>query len=236
MKFRSIALAGVALAALSVPAAASDYTGWYLGLGAGYSRPLLVQVSTPSGASGVGTIPYHDGALATVSAGYKWDMNIRTELELGYTYHSAASGLGGGGVTTKSALFNVVYDLPIWEGLTWSIGGGIGAGAVMEDTGNFPRLVYGQHTGFMWQGITGLSASISPAVDLYVDYRFRSAEADADFSSQIAGLNPDPRATFSENVALVRHPLVSARISRRLRRRLPPPPPPRRRRPRRRRR
>ncbi len=39
MKLRSIALAGVALAALTAPAAASDYLGWYLGAGIGYSAP-----------------------------------------------------------------------------------------------------------------------------------------------------------------------------------------------------
>ena len=93
MKLRSIALDGVALAALSVPAAASDYMGWYLGLGAGYDSPNVVHGSTPSGDV---NLPYHDNALAVVSAGYKWDMNIRTELELGYTYHSAGStGRGG---------------------------------------------------------------------------------------------------------------------------------------------
>ena len=36
MKIRSIALAGVAVLALSVPAAASDATGWYIGLGVGW--------------------------------------------------------------------------------------------------------------------------------------------------------------------------------------------------------
>jgi opacity protein-like surface antigen len=37
MKLRWIAMAGVAAMALSAPAFASDATGWYLGLGVGYS-------------------------------------------------------------------------------------------------------------------------------------------------------------------------------------------------------
>src|SRR5690348_7403661 len=38
MKFRTIALAGVTALALCGPAAASDATGWYLGLGAGWDH------------------------------------------------------------------------------------------------------------------------------------------------------------------------------------------------------
>ncbi len=68
MKIRTIALAGVALAALSVPAFASDYTGWYLGLGGGYSSPDLLHVDTPSG---TGHLAFHDDGLGIGAVGYK---------------------------------------------------------------------------------------------------------------------------------------------------------------------
>src|ERR1700749_1170369 len=98
MKLRSIALAGVALAALSVPAMASDYTGWYLGFGMGYSDPLLVHANV---GPLTGKIPYEPDAMGVVSGGYKWDSNIRTEIEIGYDGHSAAKPLTGDG-TVKS--------------------------------------------------------------------------------------------------------------------------------------
>ena len=76
MKLRSIALAGVATVALCAPASASDYTGWYLGLGVGYGEPYLVHARRPADRS------RKDCTTTTPSAswsiGYKWDMNIRT--------------------------------------------------------------------------------------------------------------------------------------------------------------
>ena len=49
MKIRTIALAGVAVLALSGPAAASDATGWYLGLGAGWDHMGNIKTSHPGG-------------------------------------------------------------------------------------------------------------------------------------------------------------------------------------------
>ena len=47
MKLRMIALAGVAALALSGPAAASNATGWYLGLGAGWDHMGNVEATYP---------------------------------------------------------------------------------------------------------------------------------------------------------------------------------------------
>ena len=224
MKLRSIALAGAAVMALSAPAAASTYTGWYLGLGVGYGYPELMGTSTymPSGTKHVS---YDPDALGFVSAGYKWDSNIRTEIELGYKGHSTDPDTYlkekmGGGVTIKSAMFDVVYDLPLTDDLTWSIGGGLGAGAVLQDTKwGTTQLIYGQRTGFMWQGITGFSISISDSVDLFLDYRYRSSEVDSDFKSNVWYANPVHIKEFRENDGVIGFRWF-------LEPPLPPPPPP----------
>src|ERR1700759_4007908 len=174
MKIRTIALAGVALAALSMPAFASDYTGWYLGLAGGYSSPDLVHVDTPSGS---GRVAFNNDALGVGAIGYKWDSNIRTELELGYGGNSVFdyNNTVHGGKTVKSALVNAEYDFPLWHGITWTVGAGIGMGSLsfdVKDDATQDRLLYGTKTSFMWQGMTGLSVGIAPAVDLFADYRF----------------------------------------------------------------
>src|SRR5579862_7949060 len=157
MKLRSIALAGVALAALTVPAAASDYMGWYLGAGIGYGYPEIVHIDTALGSAGRTHIAYDPDALGVVSFGYKWDANIRTELELGYKGHSTdpdflrefGANLGGG-VTIKSVLFNVNYDIPLWHGLSWTIGAGIGGGGMLQDTKiGSVKLIHGRHVGHL---------------------------------------------------------------------------------------
>jgi OmpA-OmpF porin, OOP family len=192
MKLRSIVLAGVALAALTAPAAASDYMGWYLGFGIGYGYPELMDTSKvmPSGAKHVS---YDPDALGFVTAGYKWDMNIRTEIELGYKGHATDHDIYqkqqmGGGVDIKSAMFNVNYDVPLWHHFTWTIGGGIGAGAMFQDTKwGGAQLIHGQRTGFMWQAMSGFSIPIMDSVDFFADYRFRSSEVDDDFTSAVVG-------------------------------------------------
>jgi OmpA-OmpF porin, OOP family len=206
MKLRSIALAGAALAALSAPAMASDYTGWYLGAGIGYSDPLLVHVSSPAGTA---KIAYNADVLGVLSAGYKWDYNIRTEIELGYagysTHQDTAFGPGGGGgIDVKSALFNVSYDLPLGQGFAWTIGAGAGGGGVLEDSKlNGVKAIHGQQVGFMWQGMSGFSLALSPAVDFYADWRYRDAEVDSDYESDITGVAPVHVKSVQSNTALI---------------------------------
>ncbi|MGH6877270.1 MAG: outer membrane protein, partial [Rhizomicrobium sp.] len=57
---------------------------------------------------------------------------------------------------------------------------GAGAGHVyfapyLTATGN--QIAHVDHWGFMWQGIGGVSFEIAPDADLFVDYRYRDAQA-----------------------------------------------------------
>ena len=62
--------------------------------------------------------------------------------------------------------------------------GGVGVGNYRTRIGvngtNFD-YVKGRTTAFQWQGIAGLAVSISPDVDLFGEYRYRSNETNANF-------------------------------------------------------
>ena len=66
MKLRTIALAGASLIAFATPAAAND--GWYLGLGAGWSK--LNQIPYTTGGSGQGHINFTSAPRFDIAAGY----------------------------------------------------------------------------------------------------------------------------------------------------------------------
>ena len=97
MKIRMMALAGVALLALSGTASAGQ--GWYLGLGAGLDHMGNFKTSfsgISSATSGMqGKVRTDDSALVALSAGYKFKNNIRLEAEIGYAPHNISGNLLG---------------------------------------------------------------------------------------------------------------------------------------------
>src|SRR5689334_17376535 len=89
MKIRTVALAGVAIAALASPAFADD-PGWYLGVAAGYSNQepvLLLQFSPPPGEPTFAHADYKPNWIALASGGYKFESGIRIEAEFGFDEH-----------------------------------------------------------------------------------------------------------------------------------------------------
>ncbi|MGZ5937084.1 MAG: outer membrane protein, partial [Rhizomicrobium sp.] len=234
MKLRSIALAGAAVFALSTPALAAA-PGWYLGLAVGYDQLTSVKGQLLSTPPFSGEMSYSGNAIYMGSAGYKWDSGVRLELELGYDNHDASKlhlfagpEFGKpdvtGGTSTTSALVNFIYDLDLGNNWGLSLGGGIGAGDVnhYEDlTGaglNNEEIVDGSRVEFEWQGIAGLSYEFDENLQLFADYRFRSAEVDGNFRSDATGF-PVHVFQHQEHVALLG-------IRWYLGQEAPPPPPP----------
>src|ERR1700679_2126454 len=107
MKLHAFAMAGAAIVALSIPAAASDYQGWYIGLGAGWDTSELVHAYSQTTPGSSYKIPFHDDALGLVTIGYRWD-NFRLELEGGYDQRglvrSASAPEVEGGMSVTSGL------------------------------------------------------------------------------------------------------------------------------------
>jgi outer membrane protein OmpA-like peptidoglycan-associated protein len=207
---------------------ANDTQGWYLGLGAGYDHSEPYEAVTAPPLSAHADLGQGDGALVAGSFGYKWASNLRLEFEVGYDSHDQHghtppfNGTLGGTNELKSALVNMVYDWNLGSRWSLSLGGGLGAGALNMDIKDslFPglKVIRGQHTSFMWQGIVGLNYEVNPSVELFADYRYRQAEIDHAYVSDFGIINPVHISQAQEHVAMVgiRWYLESA----------PPPPPP----------
>src|SRR5215469_7735172 len=162
MKLRTIALAGVAVAALSGSPALASTTGWYLGLGVGYDHlnPVHVTSTFPFSID----VDHSDNVIVVGSVGYKFDSGLRIENEIGYTTHDISGLINTDGSTdAKSDLVNFIYDFPLSDLWTLSLGAGVGAANVgvhwhyvspPYPVGTF--FAHGSHVEFQWQGIAGI--------------------------------------------------------------------------------
>jgi opacity protein-like surface antigen len=157
--------------------------GWYLGAAGGWDSQNSFRLADSFG--DLGTFNTDDSGLLIGAIGYKFfGSPIRVEVEGGYTWHGINSfelngtGLSAGGhMNLGHFLVNGLYDFPLSDQWTISLGGGIGAGfesfhtiiPALATTGKFSQ------TGFMWQAIGEISYKLAPNVDLFADYRYRDA-------------------------------------------------------------
>jgi len=181
MKIRSYALGCVALFALSGSAFAVD-TGWYVGLGAGYSMPNSVKFPTV-GTVIVNNVPYLADEASfkntwrgIVTGGYAWNNHLRFEVEGGYT-DPKLSGLklagiktavGNANVSQYTAMGNLLFDMPISESWYFTLGAGGGWNWTNLDLGSSKI----KSAGLTMQGIAGITYKLSRTTDLQLDYRY----------------------------------------------------------------
>jgi opacity protein-like surface antigen len=209
MTLRSAALGCVALFALAGPAVAGD--GFYVGLGAGWDNQNNIRLDEFTPPPGTGEVSTNDGAIIAGTLGYKLPMMpIRLEFESGYDWHSnsqfQSSGFAGsasGHANVASELVNALYDFPVAPGWNLYGGAGVGLGHVyfapyLTDTGD--QLAHVDHWGFMWQAIGGTSFEIAPDADLFVDYRYRNAQANETTYTPVFG--PVGSHSITENVVM----------------------------------
>ncbi|MGA7714099.1 MAG: OmpA family protein [Rhizomicrobium sp.] len=244
MKIRSIALAGAAVLALSVPAAASDATGWYVGLGIGWdTMSKYSEVFTPNtGPAPVVTFKVKpDGtALFIGSFGYRFDSHFRIEDEIGYDSHTTSGGtlisggpaqlvVGGGTYangaavpfkghsTVESDFVNLVYDIPVSHKWDVSIGAGVGMASVGIKTFDTLNNLYisGAKVGIAYQGIVGVNYSVSDYTDISLDYRYRVFSDDNSYYTPCPGYTAKVKDLNEQALMLSVRFFMS-----------PPPPPP----------
>jgi opacity protein-like surface antigen len=189
--------------------------GFYVGLGAGWDNQNNIKLDqdllTPASPPASGTVTTNDGALIAGTLGYKLPMMpIRLEFESGYDWHSNSqfqtngfSAGASGHANIASELVNALYDFPVAPGWNLYGGAGVGAGHVyfapyLTDTNE--QLAHVDHWGFMWQAIGGASFEIAPDADLFVDYRYRDAEAHA--TSYTPTFGPVSSHSITENVVM----------------------------------
>ena len=133
MKFRTVALGGIAALMIGGPAAASVADGWYLGLGGGWDH--LGNFHTKFEPNGPDVVTgTSDSALVTGAFGYRLLNGIRLEAELGWSQHDAGNGTNpftgastSGRITNLTGFFNANYDIhltPDWD-FTFGAGAGV---------------------------------------------------------------------------------------------------------------
>ena len=225
MKCRIIALAGIAVVALMGPAAASNTTGWYLGLGAGWDNLDSIKGKLVPNGGGpallAGKFGVDDSALVTGAIGYRFASRVRLEAEAGYGPHDIRGAGYRGHADILSFMANVAYDYQLSDRWDFMFGGGAGVG--IDDVSirtPAPSFIYasGNNSNFMWQAMAGFNYSIDDEVDLYLDYRYRSLDPTNRYATSLAGYHAD-LDNSNENV-------VTAGLRWYLEPPAPPPPPP----------
>jgi outer membrane protein OmpA-like peptidoglycan-associated protein len=217
MKIRTLALATVALVTVAGTASASDATGWYAGIAAGYDfMPTLDWKQ--------GSVPHKqelvDSALVTGSLGYKFDQNWRLEGEVGYVNAPLGKSANlDGHERISSMLLNLNYDMPIDDKLavTVGLGAGWGWGALLAQN-TAANFVGGTRSNFMWQAIAGVSYSLTDNLDLTLDARYRDLMVDKVYGSSMT-TKPLVKKITDVPVMLGLRWYMDAKAA-------PPPPPP----------
>lgn len=178
-----VLLSGATIAAPPAKAQSDNYAtpvGLYMGLGVGVNQPTdsTAHVQSSSGGSAPTVFGFGTGYNLLGALGYKWNPNIRTELEFDYR-HSDADNVNGLAANGAQKVFsfsgNVLYDINLGSGLSPYVGGGIGVARnrwsnvnAGFNTANFD----GADTKFQWQLIGGVSLRLTRATALFADYRY----------------------------------------------------------------
>lgn len=185
MTFRSIALAGATLSlflAASHEARAAD--GWYASVEGGavwvdeweHLRTKLYKcysVTKPAEAV------FETGWAALGSIGYAM-RNFRVEFEGGYrsneleTYEKNGWSVEpvSGELTEISAMLNVIYDVPLSEAFSLSVGAGAG-GDYADLSIDLPwQSIEYNDWRFAYQGIAGVNYALTHSLAMFVNYRY----------------------------------------------------------------
>ncbi|NOT40002.1 MAG: OmpA family protein [Alphaproteobacteria bacterium] len=171
-------------------AAAEPANGWYMGLegGGNWVSENDATFSTSLPTSGPARIEFDTGWTGIATAGYAFRGNWRVEAEAGYRHNDvdAINGIAnsaGGELNTTSLMGNVLYDIPLTDRMTVSLGAGAGAVHTQFDDGVIDQ---DEDTAFAYQGIAGLSYAVSPRTDLTMNYRYLRSDA-LEFQGRHAG-------------------------------------------------
>jgi OOP family OmpA-OmpF porin len=190
MKRTTLLLGTVAALALCGPAQAGQLKGWYIGIEGGANwvndtNHTMVGTGLPSTTSHFHFInfDYDAGWAFLATVGYGYDENWRVELEAGWrknnadrveiegtTFSSTTTVTEPGGELKEFSLMaNVLYELPLAEKLSLSLGAGAGL-----DHADFEDKRWGsdESWNFAYQGIVGLNYQVGEASQLFVRYRY----------------------------------------------------------------
>ena len=192
------AAASIVLLASGVTAAdAAHFNGWYVGLEGGanwvqnnnftLTGNVCALESCGFGETNVaqfGAANYNTGWSAIATVGYAFN-NWRVELEGGYRRNKFSAAVfdpgdvietpgdsiaiyGNSRLTEYTIMANALYDLPLMDRLSLSLGVGVGADDAQVRIGPLRDNQWN----FAYQGIVGLNYVLTHRLDLFVDFRY----------------------------------------------------------------
>jgi len=123
---------------------------------------------------------FDTGWAVFTEVGYRWESNWRLELEVGYrqndvdcvSINGGACGNIDADISQFTQMFNLIYDIPLDDNVTLSLGAGLGADSVTVD-GPFCKDSTWVMAG---QLIAGLNIKLTDDIDLFVNYRYFIAD------------------------------------------------------------
>jgi OOP family OmpA-OmpF porin len=179
MKRIGFALA-VCLASAATSASAQDFSGAYVGLGAGLHMAAGSRFDyddPPGTLTGQTNVNFRLGFGVAASVGYRWTDSMRLEAELSYR-SAGLDNMGAFDATgTQKALSlmaNVLLDVGEGENFHPYIGGGIGLANNSWNNVTVPTSPVWDDSQkkLQWQAIVGLEMPINPQTHWFVDYRY----------------------------------------------------------------
>ncbi|MBI1210740.1 MAG: outer membrane beta-barrel protein [Alphaproteobacteria bacterium] len=186
-----------ALALCAGPAHAEHFNGWYVGLegGANWTEDWHHRQHTTSFGIVTDTDPavssFETGWAGLASVGYAF-RDWRFELEGGYRRNNQHRLVDfrptpfldttSGHIGTWSIMGNVLYDIPLTNRFSFTLGAGAGAARTQLDYQPALPGFRDSDWNFSYQGIAGLNYALGSRSTLFVDYRyFRVADPSFDF-------------------------------------------------------
>lgn len=146
------------------------------------------------------------GFIGAGALGWKWEQDIRTELELSYR-DANVSTIGGadadGGQDIFSTMANLLFEPDMDTDLSVYVGAGIGiAWTNWSNVSTATSPVFdGSESGFAYQGIVGMAYPISDGLDLTLDYRYQN-QTGLDYPAVAGGSTAMDHDNRNHNVML----------------------------------
>ena len=185
MKKCAALLGAAAIVAISTPANAARLSSWYGVFEGGASSVQdfdISQYQTPAPVPVLSTLSTDVGWAALATVGYAYRNGWRMEMEGGYRHNGldqrepAGGGvpvqITGGDLNQYTLMANVLYDFPSSSGLTFSLGAGAGAAFGRIDGGSLAPSVQADHVSLAFQGLVGVSYSLTSWLDMVLNYRY----------------------------------------------------------------
>ncbi len=166
-----------------------------------YATPLPVTVNA--------SVDTDIGWAALASVGYAYDNGWRVEMEGGYRHNGFNRLISAGGLTAPAngdldqytLMANVLYDFPSASGVTFTLGGGVGADYARLDANAVGAALQDEDISLAFQAIAGLSYEMTSWLDLVLNYRYLYA---TDFNFSEPGAVP-PAVNHLDTEALQQH-------------------------------